>query len=714
MDSFSLNIRAVYSKLAPQTESDKFTTAIRLGQHQLDTLNAYNNPDIEIIFNTAMTGDGKTLAAYLPAFLGGKRAVASYPTNELIRDQCRSVSTRLAQFNYKGNLREMHGEEITRLMEESGENTRAEEVKRLIGDTDLLLTNPDLFHLLMSDHYGWFQRREFSQRLQANFHYYIFDEFHIFGPPQVIAVMNIINAVAVERRKNPAERRRKFIFLSATPDPLMKKMLQATGLRYTEIEGQYSDTPQPDSRRILAPCTLNFTAVSRENGGIEGWVLNHLDELITFYRTYPGSKGALIVNSVAVARRLVKAIEKSFWEAGLSVGENTGLTGKEIRAESFNKDLLVGTSTVDIGVDFQINLLLFEAMSSADFLQRFGRLGRHTNYIKDGRKIQFMPESYRAYAFCPRFICERIAKKVGLVDEKGETGLYDPNSSLSRPIFSQEIIAEVFPDRQQFRLYAHRWGLLQAAHFVVNLERPKYADDNYKELREDLVQQFAKSFGAKTTGLVWQKATEYKKLNSEEKTRTLIDEINSFRGTSLSCGVWDTTDNQLKTYGLLYILANSQFEVISEEAFMTEAKRRGESEYRYRYQLLYLKVTEYLPESESFIFKIAALNLAKEHRVMLNHAEAVKGFIVQDLSRANLGEVNAILKKQRLVCTMTSEWNKPADLKRVLNLSPLIQVHSLSDSVGTNYCVAFGKAALLLDSLLYWRKNQSDPEFYLY
>ena len=55
------------------------------------TLEAFRNPEIDVIFNTAMTGDGKSLAAYLPTFQDHKHVVALYPTNELIRDQYQSL-----------------------------------------------------------------------------------------------------------------------------------------------------------------------------------------------------------------------------------------------------------------------------------------------------------------------------------------------------------------------------------------------------------------------------------------------------------------------------------------------------------------------------------------------------------------------------------------------------------------------------------------------
>jgi hypothetical protein len=45
------------------------------------------------IFNTAMTGDGKSLAGQLPSLVNGwrRKLFAMYPTNELIRDQLKQA-----------------------------------------------------------------------------------------------------------------------------------------------------------------------------------------------------------------------------------------------------------------------------------------------------------------------------------------------------------------------------------------------------------------------------------------------------------------------------------------------------------------------------------------------------------------------------------------------------------------------------------------------
>jgi CRISPR-associated endonuclease/helicase Cas3 len=141
---------------------------------------------------------------------------------------------------------------------------------------------------------------------------------------------------------------------------------------------------------------------------------------------------------------------------------------------------------------------------------------------------------------------------------------------------------------------------------------------------------------------------------------------------------------------------------------MEEVRRKGELEYSFRYELLFLKVLGYLPESDNFNFKLPNRNFNRADKSLLNQAQVMKGFRVDNLRQPNVGEVNTILKNKRLVCLVTDGWQRPADLKSQLHLPPLFPVYSLGDNEGTQYCVTFGKEALLLDSLLFYRKNKNN------
>jgi len=59
-------------------------------------------------------------------------------------------------------------------------------------------------------------------------------------------------------------------------------------------------------------------------------------------------------------------------------------------------------------VDFQINFLVFESRDGGSFLQRLGRMGRHTGYTRNGQNFDF--QDYRAYALVPGWIADRLFK----------------------------------------------------------------------------------------------------------------------------------------------------------------------------------------------------------------------------------------------------------------------------------------------------------------
>ncbi|HMN29155.1 MAG TPA: type I-D CRISPR-associated helicase Cas3', partial [Caldilineaceae bacterium] len=427
----------VYSKLADEAEVRQLGlweklpvnadgSRWQLSQHQVETykaLTAADGPDI--IFNTAMTGDGKSLAAYLRVLQSDLHVIAMYPTNELIRDQETRTGEYLTAWRSAARLGTMDGPGITQLMATSETRSRVEQIRKLLERNAILLTNPDLFHLMMNfklGHQAW-ERKELPFELPANFDYFIFDEFHIFDVLQIVNVVNALNYLTVQYRYKPTDRKR-FVFLSATPHPLMSQLLGRGGLSVKQISGQYQSQSIVGHRLILQSCELYFDQVTREQN-IECWVKEHLGEIVQFYRDYPNSKGAIIVNSVATARRL------KFWltnnlPTDITVGENTGLTDREERRASFDKQLLVGTSTVDIGIDFRINLLIFEATDAGTFIQRFGRLGRHTGF-----------DLYRAYALLPQFIVERLSQRW-------------PNDAVVERRDFNEVVREVYPTEQQF------------------------------------------------------------------------------------------------------------------------------------------------------------------------------------------------------------------------------------------------------------------------
>ena len=680
-----LNILPVYSEYYCP---DYHVGTTQLLRHQVETWDALYDPDVDVIFNTAMTGDGKSLAAYLPVLKDGKAAIAMYPTNELIQDQFHALPHYEERLGIRLQcIAAMYGEEITRIMRERDITVRLEAVRRLLKRNPILLTNPDLVHLIMSHQYGWdYLRKELPTLLSANFDYFVFDEFHVFGVPQIINVMNMLGYLAVNYRDKPEHK--KFVFLSATPSKLMDALLERSGLRIKMVEGKYCSTAREGYRRILQPCELELHELSLETP-VEAWVEEHLEEMRDFFQQYPLSKAAILVYSVAVARRLYARLHDYFEKQhGITVGENTGLTYRDERRAALEKQILVGTSTVDIGIDFRINYLIFEASNAGSFLQRFGRLGRHEGF-----------DAYRAYGLIPRFVLERLRQALGVEGE------------VEREQFN-EVVRAAFPVEAEFASYTRRWGVLQATQVLAALQYEGKKDANDAFLAA-LTDEYERLYGSPDQPVMPKKVKQFWGLQKYHPE--VAAELSSFRGQSpLSCGVWDV-DNHLKTYDLFFLIANTELEVMTEAAFMEEVKRRvqkGEEhvyERDFRDQLLYLKIHAYILERQGLMLGINRDLIGEANN--MHQALELGGFFVQEPVFTWRDRVNKALQAQKLVCVL-SDMHR-LELKRRLNLPALFPIQRVLDTTGGEYSVAFGQAALLLDSLLFWRKTRGDQALFL-
>ncbi|MBV9706787.1 MAG: type I-D CRISPR-associated helicase Cas3', partial [Chloroflexi bacterium] len=378
MRTLNLKLGPVYSRLADDSDLRGLNTATlpanyKLRHHQAQTWQAFSNSGANVIFDTALTGDGKSLAGQLPMLTEGKYALLMYPTNELIKDQVKQVEKYIKDFGLERTYQTLYSDSITEEVEKNASLSRSSTILSWLSDRDYILSNPDLFHLMSSYNYGSNQnKREYVYHIPESIDYFIFDEFHIFGPPQVIEVMNILSYHKVAA----PHRHLKYVFLSATPTLMFKKLLENGGFQIKEIKGVYSSLPAAGytDNPIVQPVSLHLHSLNEK--GAFAWAEEHLAELTEFFHTNRKAKGVFIVNSVATAKRLVAYYKREFEDkAIIKVGENTGLTDAKTRLDAMeNPDvqLIIATSTVDVGVDFKINLLIFESYNAGTFIQRLG------------------------------------------------------------------------------------------------------------------------------------------------------------------------------------------------------------------------------------------------------------------------------------------------------------------------------------------------------
>ncbi|MCX6041507.1 MAG: type I-D CRISPR-associated helicase Cas3' [Caldilinea sp.] len=701
-----IQLKAVYSELADPAVVAESGLAEwlpggaggspwRLSCHQLATYRALTRPGgPEVIFNTAMTGDGKSLAGQLPSLVQGWRhkLFAMYPTNELIRDQLRQTQQTWALWGQTPVVAALDSDVLDRRMAGGDFAQRGQALQALLNNHDVVLTNPDIFYYVMHLFYvrtgksGDAPDRLLGPLVQA-FQQFTFDEFHIFDAPQIVGVVNALLLIDEMTRGQ----RRQFLFQSATPRPLLQESLRRAGFAVEVIDGSYCHGAPPADptrwRQILHEVQLQICP-----DNVEAWVDQHLhDRLLPFFLEHaPQAKGAVIVNSVAQAKRLVERLQGEFARHGLTVGENTGLTSRTQRSRSYGCDLLIGTSTVDIGIDFQINFLLFESRDAGTFVQRLGRVGRHAGYVREGKTI-FFGGHFVAYALVPPWIYETLA-----VGRSDAPPLLQPGAVLDRAEFNQTI-QMAYPPTASFDAYARDWGAYQSYRIVNALSNP-LVRGQYAEVRNRLLARYKETFRTS----ILQKAQRYWDLCKHQGP--LYEEITAFRGGSyFECGVLDETEqggDQIKRYDLFALLANARLAALQPDEFRAFVEEHGGAWSNLKGLVAYFRLQGFLPERTQYKVLLQQ-EVSDWDGTRFGTVQVLQGVQIQAAFPQQIPGYNAInrqlarRKVPAVVCL-----HHPLQLKRRLRLPLLFPVHPFVSLDGMEGAIVFGREALLLHTAL--------------
>jgi len=698
MPDYKIKLKPVYSKTVETPEGITLPQGWQLSWHQAETFRLLGRSDIDVIFNTALTGDGKSLAAYLRVMVVKLfSTLAMYPTNELARDQERQVQEYKTQFQpkYDPQVYRLTGATLADFVETNQLPSKQQGIIDRVDNSEILLTNPDIFHYIHDFRYVRRGKKasqgdnpdKLFRKLDEAYKLFIFDEFHIFSSPQISSILNAM--LLIKHTAAP----RKFLFLSATPSNLLKGFLERSGFRYHEIDPVAADayrfTPsnEPNWRQISQPITLTFPddLQPHARSGYD-WIIENSEAIILrFFLDYPHSKGAIILNSVASVYKLLTILKPLFVQHSLTVLPNTGLTGESERARSIaDADLLIGTSTIDVGVDFKINFLMFEAADAGNFVQRFGRLGRHQGFT-----------DYRAYALIPNYLVAKLFQP----SESSPARLND-GEEYDRVFFTNSV-RESWSFINQFETYPKRWGVVQSVcmHMEIRKLKAKYPD-----AVDGFAQDVEKAFDV---NLKHQYANVLRCVNA--KQTKIIDEARSFRGSSqLDCAIYDAMNpdeperDKFKTYNLPGLLSNFLFELIEAEDFKYQARRAGLPKNRFEDALCYVRLLGYhdVRENWHFYYDGDVGGLAR-----LGKVQILKGLEVTIGANA----ISQALRRQGIVCYV-SDCSRE-ELRARLGLPMQFQAYGLSDRLDDRappYTIAFGKSALMLETLIWHWKPKED------
>jgi CRISPR-associated helicase Cas3 len=359
------------------------------------------------------TGTGKTIGAVLPVLKHRQRAICVYPTNELIRDQVHNIKGIAEREGLKVCIQtpdtpaeeyasadvilvhvDAHALEVWCKKRHWQEKWRALRELLEADKPKIVLTNPDILFLI-------FALRYHAEPLAAlpGYHALIVDEFHLYSG------VELAHALFMLHLGRSLGAFGKIVLLSATPAPEVGEYLNrvldnplrvdAATVSVHPVVGERQAVQRVEIIPRLAGQDVVETAVMLVRELHDQIRQRRQDNLVPGY-----VPAVVVVNSVVNAIRLEdRLVEEGFRREEMAIIR--GLSAREVR-DTAGKLLAIGTSAIEVGIDFQCDYLIFEAGEAASFMQRFGRVGRHSPGI--------------AYVLCPQNVLVGIE---ALRQEKG-------------------------------------------------------------------------------------------------------------------------------------------------------------------------------------------------------------------------------------------------------------------------------------------------------
>lgn len=375
-------------------------------QHQVDVFEKAREHDI--ILDLAPTGTGKTKAAFtvlLHKCNRNQNAVYIAPTNALVEQQKQAAEEFVQKAGLPHFVIAASAKEVKSWSDKVGARP-GEKIYNLLRNPAtifpevggnrpvLLVTNPDIFYYATFFAYQRLDRVNIASQFYSSFATVIFDEFHLYDAKQLVGLLFYL---ALSHEFGFFNHGRRAVLLTATPEPACDAALASLknrGVKIAFVDGEASTTH-------LLPSQTAVNLELRPQPDREQFLSELRDEVVQRFQSHPDHYGAVILDSLDQINRLSDLLQQK----GLTsqVGRITGPSPLADRQRAAQCPIIVATSTVDVGFNFERNpapdrqtldWIIFSARDRASFWQRIGRVGRVL-----GRQQANIPSEAIAYLF---------------------------------------------------------------------------------------------------------------------------------------------------------------------------------------------------------------------------------------------------------------------------------------------------------------------------
>ncbi len=236
---------------------------------------------------------------------------------------------------------------------------------------DVIVSNPDLIHLLTTNFYARTnvpQKHRTFEDVLARLEIHVFDEYHAYDERMMASVI----AYMLKARQMPACRHHRYIFMSATPRAELPSILSRFGFEYEVIEEGETECNETGSRQVKGALVVEFTD-------------SPVEEILDSELPSPGQgfpRTLVVFDSfVGQERALWHLISRGYRRD--ADGDIVAMTGRDTKSEEGQEEwsrapIIMATSKADLGlnIDGLDKLIMEPGWATSQFWQRFGRAGR--------------------------------------------------------------------------------------------------------------------------------------------------------------------------------------------------------------------------------------------------------------------------------------------------------------------------------------------------
>jgi CRISPR-associated endonuclease/helicase Cas3 len=375
MNTFTIKIKPQYVKLT--TEKEIFTNGKESFLHEVQKrmkLDFDKFPEFTII--TAPTGTGKSYAFPFPVINSKKknsafdedkiRGLIVLPTNALIDELSENFSKTYPFLK----IEKLTGKTLDDYAVK-GFNRWLKVLELCKGDTDLVITNPDIINYAMHGGYhtnAWQNtgRKEFHNFLES-FGYVIFDEYHLYDESQIANILTLTYLRNIFLNENS---KIKYLFASATPEKSLKDILINQGYTLEEIIEEITED-NSNARAIHGELEVEFQSTTN----MLTFINDKIDEI---KGELNNKKKVLIILDKLNEVQLLSERLASFFPK-INIYQSTGYVSKiESQNEKVKQaNIIIATNKAEVGVNYEVEYCIMQpGKYFRNFVQRFGRVSR--------------------------------------------------------------------------------------------------------------------------------------------------------------------------------------------------------------------------------------------------------------------------------------------------------------------------------------------------